>query len=616
VRYEACVTSLEERLRTHTERLTQLGQRRDALSGQEARLSLLRLVLFLASAAAITTGITRGSGSAWLVGLALGVGFFAAVVWHARVLSKRHEVDVRIAIHERNVKRIRGEELSSAKDGRAHLPADHPYASDIDLIGAGSLFQRIDVSQTVEGEAALAQALSAPATREVIQARQAAVLELAGKPTFREEFELSGAVHQKRSEKLDHRPFMALMGMPRVFAARPWLRPLALVLLAATATTFVLSQLGKLDSRVFWLCLFAQGVLLWKLSSEVHATLDLITARLGFAQAYEGMLRLLEDERWQAPYLAKLREGLDVKGLKPSAHMARLTRYEGYGQLRTQGPVYLVINVLTMWDLFCLDRIERFVDDVGPESERWFRAIGEMELLCSLATLHHVDPDTSFPTLVEPSGGLLAEGLVHPLIPVGTRVANTLSKLVPGSALIVTGSNMAGKSTLLRALGLNVALALAGGPVCARKLVLPIVRLRASMRIEDSLQRGASYFHAELTRLRMVVGELDREPPVLFLLDELLRGTNARARHQGARAVLLHLLSRGAMGLVATHDIALSELEEEQPGKVSNVHFTDVFEDGEMKFDFRLREGVVRTSNALRLLAMAGVEVEVDDIVG
>jgi hypothetical protein len=409
---------------------------------------------------------------------------------------------------------------------------------------------------------------------------------------------------------------MALLGMPRVFAPRPWLKPLAIVMLSATAGSFVLSQLGMISSRIFWLCLFAQGVLLWKLSGEVHATLDLITARIGFAQAYENMLRLLEEEGWKSPFMVALRSGLDVKGSPPSTHMARLARYEGYGQLRTQGPVYLVVNVLTMWDLFCLERIERFVDDVGPHCERWFRAIGEVEQLSSLATLHHVDPDTTFPTLVDKTDGLVAEGLVHPLIPVGSRIENSLSPLVPGGALIVTGSNMAGKSTLLRALGLNVALALAGGPVCARKLVLPLVRLRASMRIEDSLQRGASYFHAELTRLRMVVGDLDRDPPVLFLLDELLRGTNARARHQGARAVLLHLLSRGAMGLVATHDIALSELEEEQPGKVGNVHFTDVFEHGEMKFDFKLRQGVVRTSNALRLLAMAGVEVEVDDIVG
>jgi DNA mismatch repair ATPase MutS len=172
---------------------------------------------------------------------------------------------------------------------------------------------------------------------------------------------------------------------------------------------------------------------------------------------------------------------------------------------------------------------------------------------------------------------------------------------------------MAGKSTLLRAVGVNVALALAGGPVCAESMRVPRVRLRASMRAEDSLEAHASYFHAELQKLRTVVEQAEAEPPVLFLLDELLRGTNARARHLGARAVLLHLLKRSALGLVATHDVALSVLEREHPGQIHNVHFTDVIEDGEMRFDFRLREGVVRTSNALRLLAMAGIEVDADD---
>ncbi len=172
---------------------------------------------------------------------------------------------------------------------------------------------------------------------------------------------------------------------------------------------------------------------------------------------------------------------------------------------------------------------------------------------------------------------------------------------------------MAGKSTLLRSVGLNIALAFAGGPVIAERMRISPLRLRASMRIDDSLQRGASYFHAELGKLRSVVEDAEDSPPIFFLLDELLRGTNARARHVGARAVLRHLLDRDANGITATHDIALSRLEEEHPQSVRNVHFTDVMKDGEMLFDYQLRDGVVKTSNALRLLQMAGVEVEVDD---
>jgi DNA mismatch repair ATPase MutS len=213
----------------------------------------------------------------------------------------------------------------------------------------------------------------------------------------------------------------------------------------------------------------------------------------------------------------------------------------------------------------------------------------------------------------------VAEGLCHPLLAPDQRVPNDLRLEGEKHALLITGSNMAGKSTLLRAVGASAVLALAGGYVSARAFSLPPLRIRASMRVADSLQRGASYFQAELARLRTVVEDADDEdaPPILFLLDELLRGTNAKARHKGARAVLLHLLARRGMGLVATHDIALSELEEELAHdaggmRVTNVHFTDVFEGGEMRFDYRLRPGVVRTSNALRLLKMAGIDVEED----
>jgi DNA mismatch repair ATPase MutS len=279
-------------------------------------------------------------------------------------------------------------------------------------------------------------------------------------------------------------------------------------------------------------------------------------------------------------------------------------------QLRTQGPVYLVVNVLTLWDLHCLRGIEGWLTRVGPSTERWFAAIGELEMLCSLATLRHEDPGTTFPEIDENGdAGLSCVGIAHPLLKPDSRVENDLSLPGAGSVAIVTGSNMAGKSTLLRAVGLNTALALAGGPVCARAFRLPIVRLRASMRVEDDLQRGASYFHAELEKLKSIIASLDRSPRVLFLLDELLRGTNARARSQGARAVVEHLIQRGALGLVATHDVALSDLEAEHPGRAHNCHFTDVFEHGEMRFDYRLRPGPVRTSNALRLLAMAGVDV-------
>jgi MutS domain V len=607
------VSFIEERCAPHRLEVERLTREHEARERRANLISLFRLATFLGAAITASIAFAQSKPALLTGALGLGFGFLVGVIAHARTLSQMHALAVRRAVHLRQLKRIAGNWGELAAPAGAALPADHAYACDVDLLGPGSLLQRIDVSQTREGEQALCLALAAAATPDVVRARQAAVEELLRNAAFREELETRAALHQARDEKLDHQPFMKLFARPSLFRAKPWLFPLMLVSVSLTSGLLAASWFDAVSSLWIWLCVLLQGLLLWSTSGPVHAALDLLTARLGFAKAYESLFQLIETQRWEAAHLQKLAGELQLHGLNASGHLRRLTRYEGFSQLRTQGPLYIVLNVLTLWDLFCLERIERFVSDVGPECERWFGVVGELEMLCSLATLRHVDPTTCYPELRGEGDRLAAQGLAHPLLPGATRVANDLALPGPGCVLIVTGSNMAGKSTLLRALGLNVALALAGGPVCAARMALPRVRLRASMRIDDSLQRGASYFHAELSRLRMVVSELDEGPPVLFLLDELLRGTNARARHQGARAVLLHLLKHRAMGVVATHDIALSELADELPERAHNVHFTDVFENGEMRFDYKLHEGVVKTSNALRLLSMAGIEVAVDD---
>jgi hypothetical protein len=606
------VTSKPERASFHAAEAAKHRQGGRELAAKANRISIVRLASFLVGCVLAFVGLSQGSLP--FVGAALLVfaGFVAAVVVHARVEAKKRELDERAGVHDRHILRITGRFQELPNDGSGVLPPDHPYASDIDVVGPGSLFQRIDVTQTREGERALGQALGKALGREQILARQAAVEELAGREAFREDFEVLARLGQVRGHKLDHAPFMVLVQLPSLFKEKPWLKPVMYVLLSITAVVSLLALFDVVPGRVLFLPLLVQGALLWRLSGRVHHALDLITARLGFAQSYEGMLRRMESEPWQAPYLKTLRASLDVAGVSPSTYMTRLARYESFAQLRTQGPVYFVLNIFTMWDFFCLERIERFAADVGPHAEHWFEAVGELEMLCSLSTLRHGDPHAIFPEIDDKNPGFTADGLAHPLLPAHARITNDVALEGKGSLLVITGSNMAGKSTLLRAVGLNTALALAGGPVCARSLKLCPVRLRASMRIDDSLQRGASYFHAELGKLRMVVADLEQGPPVLFLLDELLRGTNARARNTGARSVLVHLLSRGALGLVATHDIGLSALESELT-RVHNVHFTDVFEDGEMRFDYKLRPGPVTTSNALRLLAMAGIDVPTDD---
>jgi hypothetical protein len=576
------------------------------------RLSLARLIAFLAGGACIATALSRGDSWAWIGFCACVVAFIVAVVLQQIVMRAIDDATIRHDLHERHLQRLsdRFSQLPSRGDGL--LPHSHAYAWDIDVVGEGSLFQRIDVTQTVHGEQTLVHWLGEAAPIETIRERQAAVGELAAQVEFRESFE-AAALMVRGPGKLDGTPFRDFAQLPSFFAPRPWLAAAIWLLPLATLAGYLLGLAGLLPSRIWLLPLAGQMLLLYRCSKSIRRALDLATARQGAVEAFERMLAVVERAKFESPLLRAIQERLAVSHIPPSAHMRSLRSWTSAAELRQQFLFYIVINPFTLWDLHVLRGLENWNRRVGRSTADWFAALGELEALSSLAVLCFGDNAARMPEIVPAGGALYARGLAHPLLVTDARVANDVDLPGPGCALIVTGSNMAGKSTLLRALGLNVSLALAGGPVCAAAMQVPLSRLRASIRTEDSLQRGASYFQAELIKLRTVVEAADAAPPVLFLLDELLRGTNARARHLGARAVLLHLLKRSGMGICATHDVALAALEEEYKGRIRNVHFTDVVQDGEMRFDYRLRPGVVQTSNALRLLAMAGIDVPSDD---
>lgn len=600
-----------EPTRVHTEARLRFEAEAERAEQQANRISLARLVLFLGAAITITTGWLDHDGLVFGAGLATFVAFFVAVAWHARVLARADRARVRRDVHDRHLARLTGGWAEFANLGDDLLPTDHAYAWDIDLVGPGSLFQRIDVSHTVHGARALADWLGAAATAEVIAARQQAVAELAPRLDWRQELE-AAALDGGATERLDGRAFAEFARLPSLFEARPWLTPAIFALPPLTLLAY-LAGTGGLVPTALWLVPFAAQVAL-SIAHARHAqtSFDLGAAREGVIDGFARLLGLCEGTRFESALLRELGQRLAVHGRPPSVEMRRLRGWVSASELRRQFLFHVVINPFLLWDLHVLRGLERWNREVGRHTGIWFDTLGEFESLASLATLLHGDASATFPVIADVGEPLTARALAHPLLPSATRVANDIALRGPGTVLIVTGSNMAGKSTLLRAVGLNVALAQAGGPVCAAALRVPRMRLRASMRAEDSLQRGASYFHAELNKLRAVLADAEAQPPVLFLLDELLRGTNARARHVGGRAVVLHLLARGATGLVATHDIALSRLAQDFPAKADNAHFTDVVVAGEMRFDYRLRPGVVRTSNALRLLALAGVDVPPD----
>lgn len=589
---------------TRRDRFDREAAYKDAL---RLRFSIANLALFSGAVVSIGIGLSRGSRDWLWIGAATFVAFCVSWIGDVLVMRARDRALTRRGIHERHLLRIEGRTRGFPHGGEL-CSSEHPYASDLDIVGPGSVFERIAVTHTQRGAETLARFLGAPADRATVLERQAAVVELAENIELRQELE--AAVLDTGAESLDGRLFLDLAQKPRFVT-----KHLHIIRWALPLTTAVLIALsGRVLPSGTWLIgLGLQALVVWRTGAAVSDRYGLLSSRHRFVESFRELLRVVENADWQAPLLQGLQKKLRVSGMLPSEELRALERWTSLFDLRTQGIVHVFVDLFLLWDLHCLAGVERWMNRAGTQCDTWFDVLGEVEALASLATLMRGDASMVMPEIAEPGAPLVAQGLAHPLIAPERRVKNDLRLPGPGSALVITGSNMAGKSTLLRAIGVDVALALAGGPVCATHFSTPPLRLRASMRISDSVQSGASYFQAELTRLRTVIADADEPPPILFLLDELLRGTNARARHKGARAVVRHLLARHAMGLVATHDIALSELESEMPGQIENVHFTDVFEDGEMTFDYRLRPGVVKTSNALRLLQQAGVEVDADD---
>jgi hypothetical protein len=598
-------TALHARLRDAFDREAQGHEQRGN------RFSWLRLVTFIAGAVLLTAAWPGRSAGLALAGLACFGAFVAAVAAHGRAIAAQAQALCRRDIHVRHLARLGHAWTRFENKGESLLARDHAYAWDIDLVGQASLFQRIDVTHTRDGERTLIDWLSRLSASDAAKARQVAVLELRDRVEWRQELEAVALFNH--TAKLDPSPVEALASVPSVFASRPWLLWLARGMPPATLLLFIGGSLHVWPSSLWLLCAILQSVLLALIGRDLRHTLDVVSAKAPALEAYHGMLVLLERATFESPLLRELQTRVAFGHVPPSSHLSRLAFWVGLAELRYNYLFHVLVNVFMLWDLHVVHGIEGFVRDVGARASEWFRALGELEALASLATLAHADPDANMPDLVDEHSALHAVGLGHPLLAPGARVPNDVSLRGPGSALVVTGSNMAGKSTLLRAVGQNIALALAGGPVIARSMRVPTVRLRASMRADDSLESGSSYFHAELAKLKRVIADAEAPPPVFFLLDELLRGTNARARHVGAKAVLLHLLDRAATGLCATHDVELAALGQSDAARIENVHFTDVVVDGEMRFDYRLRPGIVRTSNALRLLAMAGVDVPLRD---
>ncbi len=572
----------------------------------------LRLIAFLVSAALGFWWWVGENAIAGYLAVPFALAFLVLVVRHRRISRKRQVAALLTTRVQEDVWRLERDWERLPLRHEVEPDPDHPYAADLDLFGRGSLMHLLDTAVTPIGRRTLGDWLLQPASLDEVNDRQTAVRELARLDDLRDrmavETQIAGAGKQDPAafiEWAEGKPWLA-----NNLAIR-WSAVVLPALLFALALLHVLGTVGW----PFWLLPLAANLLIaTAVSGQSQPPIERAGSQRHSLRGYAALLDLLENGSFQSAKLNRLREDVRVAGKAPGDALNELAGITRWWMPRGS-LAYLPAQAFLGWDLNYLARLERWQRTAGPSVSGWLEAAGELESLSALAALAADHPEWVFPNLVPEADRFQADAIGHPLLPDDQRVTNDLTVGPAGSFLLVTGSNMSGKSTLLRSIGINIVLAQAGGPVCGDRLTLPPTQLWTSVRVQDSLREGVSFFMAELLRLKQIVDAANArtpdEPPVFFILDEMLQGTNTAERQIAARRIVRHLVDRGNLGAVSTHDLTLADGPE--LGQIAvPIHLTETVretDDGPaMVFDYKLREGIARSTNALKLMDVVGFD--------
>ena len=597
-----------------------LDERRADIAWRERRhrtLAYSRLAAVTGAAAVVWLAL---AGQLSIVWVTLPIAVFAVLaVIHdqlLRVLERRRRAQ---RFFERALARLDGRWAGTGEPGDRYLDPAHPYARDLDLFGPGSLFELLSTARTHIGEDTLARWLLAPADPATVRARQEAVDELRPRVDLREDLAVLAEESRTGVDPVSLAAWgeaPALLERGRLHAAAWALTALGVVGASALAV-YVLSLLGAvaisepvsiLLRDVFLAVLAVNATFLYRVHKRIAPVVTAVEEAAHELKLLSEVLVRLERESFHSPLLAALGASLNTEGAPPSKRIGRLNRLMELLDSRDHLLVRLA-EPFVLWTTHLAFAVEAWRRHSGPVVRRWLTATGEMEALCSLASHAFEHPEDPFPELGGEGAFLEAAGIGHPLIEEGRVVRNDVSIGAGPRVLVVSGSNMSGKSTLLRTLGVNAVLAQAGAPVRARRLRMSPLAVGASIRVTDSLQGGVSRFYVEIVRLRQILDATVGPLPVLFLIDEFLQGTNSHDRRIGAEALVRRLVERGAIGLVTTHDLALADIAGALGERAANVHFEDHIEDDRMVFDYVMRPGVVRKSNAIALMRSVGLEI-------
>lgn len=530
--------------------------------------------------------------------------FIAVLVIHNRVKKLLKRFQILIKVHSDNLKRIDGGWKEFSDTGEEFLNNEHPYALDLNVFGRKSLFQLINQTHTFLGRDRLAKLLGNPEkVTEKICERQNAIKELSGKMDFLENMMLQGILNSKSAKNPDKllSGIKADERVPAILKSRIVLYIMPLItLISAAFAGRALSWLYivLLSGIIIQLLLF-----LWTFKT-VTPKLTLVNQYKNELQAYQSLFEAIEKESFEGSLLKAMKDALINEEQKASKEIKRLAVISDYIDFRYSPLLYFVLNALFLWDLQLYRAYENWKKKNSASVEKWLFILADFEAFSSLAVIPMVSSVYSYPLFSDEPYITVTE-ISHPYLPVESRISNDVAVNGVG---IVTGSNMSGKTTFLRTLGINLVLAYAGAPVCAKAMKTGILSLYTSMRNQDDLSEGISTFYAELLRIKKIVDYSRKQENMIFLIDEIFKGTNSKDRIDGAKSVLKGLNKPWAIGLITTHDYELCELENEDVKRFVNYHFKESYSNNEIHFDYKLHTGRCISANARYLMKMVGLE--------
>jgi len=590
----------------YSEKVLQYQTEVDVAQKLENRLSFTRLGAFLGAVVLFYITLNFNAGLAITL-LIIGLTFFGYVLkQHLSTVRKKEHLTYLLGINKKELSCINGNSYSYP-DGKEHMDTNHPYAGDLDIFGRASLFQYLNRTTSKPGSNLLADWLKAPASIDEITARQSAIDELKDLSAWRQELM---AIGYKYSDSLnDPEPIIKWINEPPLFLNKKTLKitinGLTILTLGLLAGWF-----AGLSASFISLIILVNLRILYKSYRDINKIHSSVGKTSELLKSFVETIKLIENQQFKSQKLNDLQNQFTNAKGTASAKINELSILVNKLDYRLNVFVGIPLNLFYFWDIRQVLKLERWKVENQEQISTWFKTMAEFEALSSFANLSFNNPGWIMPTIFPEHFKLITEDLGHPLIPGKKRISNDFKVDQTGKIIIVTGSNMSGKSTFLRTVGINIVLALAGGPVCAKTFTTSRILVLTSMRIIDSLEENTSSFYAELKRLAGIIQIVERNEKAFLLLDEILRGTNSNDRHIGSVALIKQLVKNNAVGIIATHDLALSQLENELPQEIDNYNFDVKIENDELIFDYKIAKGICKSLNASILMKKMGIRVQ------